>query len=133
MRFEFGLEIARRPEDVFAYLADPTHLPDWQASAVEVRPETDGRWSEVRRFLGRRLDVEVEAVERDPPRLLTVRSTGGPFPFTVRHRLEPAREGTRLTVVGKAEAPRFVQLASRAAERQLRGDFERLKQILEGG
>ena len=34
-----SIEISRRPEDVFAYLTNPSHLPDWQESAVSVRGE----------------------------------------------------------------------------------------------
>ena len=30
MRYELAVEIARPPAAVYAYLADPTHLPDWQ-------------------------------------------------------------------------------------------------------
>jgi hypothetical protein len=32
-----SIEISRRPEDVFTYLTNPSHLPDWQESAVSVR------------------------------------------------------------------------------------------------
>jgi uncharacterized protein YndB with AHSA1/START domain len=34
-----SIEISRRPEDVFTYLTNPSHLPDWQESAVSVRGE----------------------------------------------------------------------------------------------
>ena len=31
-----SVEIARAPADVFAYVTDLSHLPDWQASVVRV-------------------------------------------------------------------------------------------------
>ena len=31
-----SIEISRRPEDVFAYVTEPTHLPKWQESVVKV-------------------------------------------------------------------------------------------------
>ena len=34
-----SVEISRRPEDVFAYVTDPSHLPDWQESVVSVGGE----------------------------------------------------------------------------------------------
>jgi Polyketide cyclase / dehydrase and lipid transport len=37
-----SIEIARRPEDVFAYATDPSRFPECQASAVSVRPEGTG-------------------------------------------------------------------------------------------
>src|SRR5262249_61774805 len=38
-----SIEISRRPEDVFSYVTDPSHFPEWQGSVVSVRPEGDGR------------------------------------------------------------------------------------------
>jgi hypothetical protein len=37
-----SIEIARRSEDVFAYMIDPEHLVDWQESVVSVRREDEG-------------------------------------------------------------------------------------------
>jgi uncharacterized protein YndB with AHSA1/START domain len=37
-----SIEIARRPEEVFAYMTDPEHLVDWQESLVSVRREGEG-------------------------------------------------------------------------------------------
>jgi hypothetical protein len=36
------IEIARRPEDVFAYLDDLARHGEWQDQIVSVRVETDG-------------------------------------------------------------------------------------------
>ena len=36
-----SIEIARRPEDVFAYVTDPDHLAEWQESVVSARCEGD--------------------------------------------------------------------------------------------
>ena len=32
-----SVEISRTPADVFAYVTDPSHLPEWQASVVDVQ------------------------------------------------------------------------------------------------
>ena len=37
-----SIEIARRPEDVFAYVMDPTRLPEWQESLLRTRTEGSG-------------------------------------------------------------------------------------------
>jgi hypothetical protein len=37
-----SIEIARRPEDVFAYATDSSRFPEWQASVVSVRQEGPG-------------------------------------------------------------------------------------------
>jgi uncharacterized protein YndB with AHSA1/START domain len=40
-----SIEISRRPEDVFTYLTNPSHLPDWQESAVSVRGAPLWQWA----------------------------------------------------------------------------------------
>ena len=131
MRAELTIEIARTPEDVFAYLTDVSNLPEWQAGVKSATVRGD-RVEESRSLLGRELHTSLEIVERDEPRLFTLRALDSPVPFSVRHELEPLGGGTRLTVTAEGDVPGFAAgLLSRRAERQFRKDFERLKQILE--
>jgi carbon monoxide dehydrogenase subunit G len=131
VRAELTIQIARTPEDVFSYLADVSNLPSWQAG-VKSATLRDGRVEESRSLLGRLFRTTLEIVERDEPRLFTLRALDSPVPFTVRHELEPADGGTRLTVTAEGDVPGFAAgLLARQAERQFRKDFERLKQILE--
>jgi carbon monoxide dehydrogenase subunit G len=129
---ELTIEIARTPGDVFAYLTDVTNLPAWQ-SGVKSATLREGRIVESRSLLGRELHTTLEIVEQEEPRLFTLRALNSPVPFRVRHELEPANCGTRLTVTAEGEVPGFAAgLVARRAERQFRKDFERLKRILEG-
>ncbi|HZT94707.1 MAG TPA: SRPBCC family protein [Gaiellaceae bacterium] len=133
MRAELTIEIARTPEDVFAYLTDVSNLPAWQAGVKTATLRGDKHIEESRSLLGRELHTTLEIVERDEPRLFTLRALDSPVPFTVRHELEPSDGGTRLTVTAEGDVPGFAAgLLTRRAERQFRKDFERLKQILEG-
>ena len=131
MHAELTIEIARTPEDVFSYLTDVSNLTAWQ-TGVKSAKLRDGRIEESRSLLGRELNTTLEIVEQEEPRLFTLRALDGPVRFTVRHELEAAEEGTRLTVTAEGEVPGFAAgLLARGAERQFRKDFERLKQILE--
>jgi carbon monoxide dehydrogenase subunit G len=131
MRAELAIEIARTPEDVFSYLTDVSNLPAWQ-TGVRSATQDGVRIEESRSLLGRDFDTTLEIVEQEEPRLFTLRALGGPVPFTVRHELEPADGGTRLTVIADGDVPGFAAgLLARAAEKQLRKDFVRLKEILE--
>jgi carbon monoxide dehydrogenase subunit G len=128
---ELTIEIARAPEDVFSYLTDISNLPAWQ-TGVKSATLHDGRIEESRSLLGRELTTTLEIVAQEEPRLFTLRALEGPVPFTVRHELEPTGGGTRLTVTADGEVPGFVAgLLARGAEKQLRKDFVRLKEILE--
>lgn len=141
MRYELAVEIARPPAEVFAFLADPGNLPQWQADVEEVRgapggPLTAGAtFTEVRSFLGKRVESTLEAAAVEPGRELTLRTVSGPVHVSIEHLLEPSGAGTVLRVVAEADPGKLLGLGGpivrRAAERRARGDFERLKILLE--
>jgi len=131
MRAELTIEIARTPEDVFAYLSDVSNLPAWQ-SGVRAAEQTGDRIEETRSFLGREMHTTLEILESEPPRLFTLKALEGPVRFTVRHTLEPAGNGTQLTVVAEGDVPGFASgIVAQQAKRQFSKDFARLKEILE--
>jgi carbon monoxide dehydrogenase subunit G len=143
IRYELAIEIARPPAEVYAYLADPTHLREWQQDVEEVRDAPGGplavgdTFTEVRSFLGKRAESTLEATVAEPGRQLSLRTVSGPVHVTIRHLLEPAGEGTLVRVEADADAGKLLGLGGpllrKAAERRARGDFERLKRVLEGG
>jgi carbon monoxide dehydrogenase subunit G len=112
VRLEHTLVVARPPEEVFAFLADPDNLPRWQTGVVEVRREGDRR------------HVDLAVVE-------------GPLPLRISHTLEAEDGGTRILFVGEGEPrglPRLLAgVAAKAVELQSQHDFAKLKRILEGG
>jgi carbon monoxide dehydrogenase subunit G len=132
VRAELTIEIQRSPDEVFAFMTDVSHLPEWQAG-VKSAERRDGRIEEARSIFGRELHTTLAIVEEEPPHVFTLRALDSPVPFTVRHELEPADGGgTRLTVTADGDVPGFAAgLLARRAEKQFRKDFERLKQILE--
>ena len=142
MRIEESVEINRPPEEVFAYVADPGHLPEWSGIVQEVRKEAQGqpregdRYTSVAKFLGRRFETPLEVTAHDPPRRHSDRSTGGPFPQEYTYILEEvAGGGTRLTLVAEGEPGGFFRLVGpllqRAGSRQFRADLATLKDLLE--
>jgi carbon monoxide dehydrogenase subunit G len=131
VRAELTIEIARTPEDVFAYLTDVSNVPAWQAG-VKTASLRDSRIEESRSLFGKELHTTLEIVEQEEPRLFTLRALDSPVPFTVRHELEPADGGTRMKVTAEGDVPGFAAgLLERRAKKQFRGDFKRLKEILE--
>jgi carbon monoxide dehydrogenase subunit G len=140
VRIELTIDVARPAEEVFAHLVDLDRLPEWQESAVESRadePLAEGvRIFECRRVLGREVHSELEVTEFDRPRRLMLKTSNGPVRFTVDHRLAEADGGTRLTVVAEGKAGGLMRLGEpmlvRTVEAEMRKDFERLKEMLEG-
>jgi carbon monoxide dehydrogenase subunit G len=133
IELEHEVTIARPPADVYAYLADPRNLTEWQSNVKEVRPESESRWVEVRQIMGRTVEQNAELAEADPGRKLTIQNTSGKVRFRIEHTLEPADGGTRVRVflqgdgVPRLAAPVAKRQASQAAER----DLAQLKTLLE--
>jgi uncharacterized membrane protein len=137
-RVQLDLEVTidRPVAEVFAYVADVGNLPEWQHSAVAAEWVEPGvRFRERRSFLGRTADVELEVTASEPDRRFDVRSVTGPVRFVIRHSFEPAGEGTlvRLEAVAKVGGVlRFAAaMAQHEAQRHLRADLARLKEVLE--
>ncbi len=133
------MEIRRPPADVFAFLSDVSNLPRWQPSVKEVRVDDDlavgARFDETREFMGKRVRSTLEVTALEPGRELSLRVVEGPVRLTVRHLLEQAGGGTRLTLeVDGDPGGRFrlaARVAARAAARQARHDLDRLRRLLE--
>ncbi|MER7515421.1 SRPBCC family protein [Streptomyces sp. NPDC126499] len=145
-RINASVDISRPPEEVFAYVTDPSHLPEWQESAVRVRqaggvPGRPGRQVTVTRHMGRRdVDMNVELTELDPPRSWHVHGVDGPVRPDVRGTVEPLDQGRRSRVtlsvdfeghgIGKALVPLVVK---RQVRKEMPRDERKLKEILERG
>jgi carbon monoxide dehydrogenase subunit G len=137
--FEHSVTIDRPIETVFAYLTDVRNLPRWQQGVVEIRPADQmglgATFTEVRSFLGKRIESTLEVVEYEPARLFSIRVVSGPIPFEVKHRLDAIGGGTRIGIEGSGEPGGFFKLAEglvgRQAERAAKKDFASLKKVLE--
>jgi uncharacterized protein YndB with AHSA1/START domain len=95
------IEIARSPEEVFAYLTDPSKLSTWQDAeeVVQLTPGPPGpgtRLREVHKVLGRRRVEITEFVVYEPGRRFDIRMIDGP-PLDGRWDFEPTGAATRLT------------------------------------
>ena len=139
-----SIEISRRPEDVFAYLADPSHVPDWQESAVSARgdaPLTVGSQVVVTRRVGRtERTMTNEVTEVNPPTSWALRGVDGPIRGNVRGTIEPLENGERSRVtialdfeghgIGKLLLPLFVR---RQVQAEMPKNMHNLKGRLESG
>ena len=138
-------EIARRPEEVFAYLDDLGRHGEWQEQLVSARVDTDGptrvgtRVVERRRMGGREQEVVYEITEHEAPRGFAFRGTGGPIRVVGKGTVEPVGDGSRsrvtinLDFTGHGVGKLLVPMARSQARKQVPKDHERLKERLESG
>jgi Polyketide cyclase / dehydrase and lipid transport len=139
-RFEFHLEMPRPAHVVFAYLADPTLMHEWDPQIVEIAHEPPGRLTvgsrihQTRAVLRRRVVLTLEVTELEEPVLLAMRIIEGPLPMEIRTVLEPQGATARAHVSATGELNGLARVAepvvARAAKRQLRAYYERLRRRL---
>lgn len=137
-------EIARPPDEVFAYVTDPGRFAEWQAGVVDGRMEGEAphgvgeRCLSTRRIGGAERPVTSEITHLDPPRTWGVRGIDGPIRAIVDVTVEPLEDGRRsgLTItldftgrgIGKLLVPLVVR---RQAKKEMPTNLQRLKQRLE--
>ena len=140
-----SVEIARKPEEVFAYLDDLSRHGEWQEQIVNIQMRTEGptrvgtRATQTRRAPGGDQTFTYELTEHDPPRKASFRAIDGPVRPVGMISVEPLEGGSRSRVtlqldfeghgIGKLMAP----LAKRQARKQVPKDQARLKERLESG
>jgi uncharacterized membrane protein len=137
-----SVEIARSPEDVFAYIADLPRHPEWQDGLVSVTVETDGPSRVGTRVIHRRklgpktVATTSEITQYDPPRVLGFRGIDGPIRGEGTQRVEPVGDDSRvlfeMELEGYGLGKLMLPMARRQAAHQVAASHEKLKRILEG-
>jgi uncharacterized protein YndB with AHSA1/START domain len=141
-----SVEIARSPEDVFAYMTALEHQAEWQEGVVSMRteggaPQAVGTRVAMTRRVGRReRTMTSELTEWSPPRSFAFRGIDGPVRARGRGTVDPIGDGDRSRVsleldfeghgIGKLLVPLVVR---RQAAKELPKNHENLKQRLESG
>jgi GNAT superfamily N-acetyltransferase len=137
------IEIARRPEDVFAYIDDLGKHGEWQEQIVSTRVETEGpthvgsRATDKRRLPGGAREITYEIIEHDPPRKASFRGVNGPVRPVGTITVEPIDDGShsRMTLEfdfqGHGIGKLLVPLAVMNARKEIPKSQARLKERLE--
>ncbi len=141
-----SIEIARPPQDVFAYVTDPSRLAEWQESLITARPEGDGppavgsKAIMTRRVGRRERMMTMQLTNISPPKTWAARGIDGPIRAIVNGTVEPldgeARSRVTLQLdfeghgIGKLLVPLVVR---RQAQRELPRNLQSLRERLESG
>ena len=138
------IDVARPPDEVFAYVTDPARFGEWQANVTGGHMEGTGpqqpgvRCSTTRRIGFAERDVTSEVTHVDPPRRWGVRGVDGPIRALVDVTVDPIQNGqaSRVTIsidfhghgVGKLLVPLAIR---RQARKEMPANLKRLKHNVE--
>lgn len=142
MRLTSSVEIDRPPEEVFAVISDFSRNPEWQKGMKSARWTSEpparvgSTYEQVARFLGRDVITVFEVTAYEPDRSVTIESRESSFPITVTRSVEPlGSDRSKVTAQIVGEPGRFFRLFGpllrTMAQRSVRGDYERLRRLLE--
>ena len=141
--FKKSITINRSPQDVFEYATNLANDTQWQTGIESSEwtsngpPGVGSTYKEVRNFLGRKLEAEIELTGWDPPNQVSEKSINGPIPFEFTNKFEAQGNGTLMTLKGEAELGGFFKLAEglvgKQVEKQVESDLASLKLQLEVG
>jgi uncharacterized protein YndB with AHSA1/START domain len=140
-----GIEIARPPDEVFAYVTDPSRFGEWQRDVVAVRHErgrpgrVGSRFTTTRRVGGAERTMTQEVTEHTAPRRWAARGVDGPVRPSATVTVEPLDGGARSRVTfaldfeGHGVGRPLLPAVRRQARRGAPVSYRSLKQRLEGG
>lgn len=140
MNFENRIIIQRSRDDVFAFIADFTHMPLWNYYVVETRQLSEGAPRIGTRYYQRRkTDTQYFSItEYQPSRLVAIQLERPTLPVEIRFTLEETAQGAELIdewrlwlhmPMPRAIARRIMSPIQRAVAENL----GKLKQLLETG
>src|SRR5580765_7947532 len=123
------IDIARSPEDVFAYIDDLSRHGEWQGMIQEVHVETEGptrvgtRAREKRQVPGGVREMTYEITKHDPPRRASFRGIDGPVRVVGTVTVTPIDGGgSRVSLEIDLVGHRLGKLIVPLARKQMRKD-----------
>jgi carbon monoxide dehydrogenase subunit G len=141
IEFEKSIIINRSPQDVFDFITDPSKHSLWQSSIESAEWTSDGpvgtgsTQKTQAKFLARKIEAEIQIMEWEPPKKVSLKSISGPIPLEITNKVETQENGTLLTTMGRAEFGGFFKLAEGLAgkqlEKQIETDLNSLKLLME--
>lgn len=145
-RFEASVVIDRSPQEVFDYVTDPTHVPEWMEEIQSAewtskgQPDVGSTMTARMKSRNRGRELQLEVTQWDSPTGYEDRMLTPMFPLKdMRHeyRFEPNGDRTRLTVNGEFEMVGGLTFAGglmrRMATKFNQRHLEAAKRALEAG
>jgi uncharacterized protein YndB with AHSA1/START domain len=130
------IEIARPPDEVFAFVTDPSHFAEWQRDVVAVEVLDGSRFTTTRRISGAERTMTQRITRNDPPHEWAAEGVDGPIRPHATVTVEPIDGGTRsrvtfgLDFVGRGLGVPLLPLVRRQAQKGAPVSYRTLQNLL---
>ena len=134
---DFTIDIARPPQEVFAYVTDPLRFAEWQRDVVRVQVLDGARFATTRRIGGVERTMTQRVVRDDPPHGWAAEGLDGPVRPHATVAVEPIDGGASsrvtfgLDFAGHGIGVPLLPLVRRQARRGAPVSYRRLRELLE--
>lgn len=146
IKLKYGVYVDKPPAEVFAFLADPDRMTEWQSSMFEIKGKKNAKANgklqkgtkvqDRRNVLGKEINSEWEVAEIDEDKRLVLKLTAGLANWETSYSLQPLDNGTYLSADGSGDlgdVPMSSVAAHRTCQRMFEDDLTTLSDILETG
>lgn len=122
---ETTFDVTPPVSDVYSYLADPTHLTEWDRTVASIVATTSGAdeapadaWYELEAaFYGKRIPFTLRCIEHEDNALLVFRGTHSSARLEERFALEPTETGgTRVTYRSEAKLTGLLRVLNKGLD-----------------
>jgi len=143
INLDLGVLIDCPVKDVFAFVADPNNMAQWNSAVISLQQVTPGavgvgaKFKSVGEALGRRIEGELQVIAYEPDTKCGFQLNAGPMQLKLTITFKTVGTGTKVSLNGEGNPGGIFKLAEGVMAGQMKTMMEanlaRLKSVLEKG
>ena len=143
INLDFGTLVDRPQKDVFAFVANPNNMSQWNSAVVSLEQVTPGdvgvgtKFKSVGEMMGRRIAGEVQVTAYEPDTKCGFQMNAGPMQVNINLTFKTVGTGTKISFNAQGNPAGFFKLAEGVMAGRVKTMMEenlaRLKAVLEKG
>jgi len=143
INLDFGTLIDKPVKDVFAFVADPNNMSNWNSAVVSLEQVTPGevgvgtKFKSIGEMMGRRMEGEMQVVAYEPDTRCGFQVNAGPMQVTMTMTFKTVGTGTKISLNAQGNPAGFFKIAegmmTGRVKTMMEENLARLKSVLEKG
>ena len=117
INLDFSTLIDRPMKDVFAFVANPNNMAQWNSAVVSLEQVTPGpvgvgtKFKSVGEMMGRRIEGEMQITSYEPDTKCGFQVNAGPMQVNLTLTFKPVGTGTKISLNAQGNPAGFFKLA----------------------